>query len=207
MNRKQLTLRVVKPAVFLALLVPAVLLLRDALVGNLSANPIEDITHRTGRTGLTILLLSLAVTPLRRIAGWSELVKLRRMVGLLAFFYLSLHFSTYIGLDQFFSFVDIVDDVLNRPYITVGFTSFLLLVPLALTSTNKMVKRLGGKRWVKLHQLVYVAATGGVLHFLWLVKADTRDPVIYGVVLVLLLGFRLVVRRRTTLGGGTRRRG
>jgi sulfoxide reductase heme-binding subunit YedZ len=191
----ELTKWVVKPVVFLALLVPAAWLLWDGLSGNLSANPIEDVTHRTGRWGLTILLVTLVVTPAMRLSGWSQLIKLRRMIGLFAFFYVSLHFATYIVLDQFFSFRDITDDVLNRPYITVGFTSFVLLIPLALTSTKRMVKRLGGRAWARLHKLVYVAAAGGVLHFLWLVKADTRDPILYGVALVLLLGARLERRR------------
>ena len=195
MNRGLLTRRVIKPLVFVGLLVPAALLVRDAFTGNLSANPIEDITHRLGWWGLTILLATLAVTPLRRVTGWSQLISLRRMVGLAAFCYLSLHFLTYVVLDQFFSVRDIVDDVANRPYITVGFASYALLVPLAVTSTKKMVRRLGGKRWVRLHRLVYVAAAGGVLHFLWLVKADARDPTIFGVVLVALLGFRIWMRR------------
>lgn len=182
---------VLKPAVFLASMAPAALLVWDTIAGNLSANPIEDVTHRTGRWGLTFLLITLAVTPLRRLTRLSQLGLLRRMLGLFAFFYLSLHFAIYFGLDQFFSLEDIVEDVAKRPYITVGFSSFLLLLPLALTSTKKMIKRLGGKRWTRLHRLVYVAAAGGVLHFLWQVKADTRDPVIYGVVLVVLLALRL----------------
>jgi sulfoxide reductase heme-binding subunit YedZ len=191
----ELTRWVVKPVVFFALLVPAAWLLWDGLSGNLSANPIEDVTHRTGRWGLTILLVTLAVTPIMRLSGWSQLIRLRRMIGLFAFFYVALHFATYIVLDQFFSFADVADDVLNRPYITVGFTSFVLLIPLALTSTKGMVKRLGGRTWARLHKLVYVAAAGGVLHFLWLVKADTRDPILYGGALVLLLGARLERRR------------
>ena len=191
MTRSRWFSLVVKPAVFVALLVPAALLVWDGFAGNLGANPIEEITHWTGRWGLTILLLTLALTPLRRVTGWSQFITLRRMVGLFAFFYVLLHFSTYIGLDQFFYFPGIIEDIAERPYITVGFTSFLLLVPLAVTSTNRMVKRLGGRRWVRLHQLVYVAAAGGVLHFLWLVKADMRDPAIYGTVLVILLSFRL----------------
>ena len=188
-----------RPTVFLASLVPAALIVWDTLTGRLSANPIEDVTHRTGRWGLSFLLLTLAVTPLRRLTGFSHLILLRRMLGLFAFFYLSTHFAIYLGLDQFFSIRDIVEDVAKRPYITVGFTSFVLLVPLAVTSTKKMVKRLGGKRWTRLHQLVYVTAAGGVLHFLWLVKADTRDPIIYGSILVVLLGLRLGLRRGRTV--------
>jgi sulfoxide reductase heme-binding subunit YedZ len=195
MNRAQLVRRVVKPAAFVTLLLPAVILARDLAAGNLSVNPIEDITHRTGRWGLILLLATLAVTPVRRITGWSVLIRFRRMVGLFAFFYLLLHFSTYVVLDQFFSLRGIADDVVNRPYITVGFASLVLLVPLALTSTKGMVKRLGGRRWANLHRLIYVAAGGGIVHFVWLVKADYRDPTIYGIVLVLLLASRLKLPR------------
>jgi sulfoxide reductase heme-binding subunit YedZ len=198
LNRSQLVRWVAKPTVFVALAVPLLLLARDALTGGLSANPIEDLLHRTGRWGLKILILSLAVTPLRWTTGWSILVRFRRMIGLFAFFYLCLHFSIYLGLDQFFSLSEILADVAKRPYITVGFTALILLVPLALTSTKRMVKRLGGRRWVNLHRLVYVAASGGVLHFLWAVKADTRDPSIYAVVLMVLLAMRIPIWRKQT---------
>lgn len=195
MTSGKLMKRVIKPALFVALLLPAVWLVRDTLTGNLTANPIEDITHRTGRWGLTVLLATLAVTPLMKLSGWSQLIRLRRMIGLFAFFYLCLHFATYIVLDQFFAFSEIAADVAKRPYITVGFASFVLLVPLAVTSTKGMVKRLGGKAWSKLHKLVYVAAAGGFFHFLWLVKADTRDPILYGIALVILLASRLLIPR------------
>ncbi len=190
MTRTQLVRQVGKPILFLACLIPAALLALDFVADDLGANPIEEITHRTGRWGLRFLLMTLAVTPLRLLSGWSQLIVFRRMLGLFAFFYVLLHFSTYLVLDQFFYIAGIVEDVAKRPYITVGFTSFVLLIPLAVTSTNGWVKRLGGKRWSALHKLAYVAATGGVLHFLWLVKADTRAPVIYGSILVLLLGIR-----------------
>ncbi len=190
MTRTQWLTRVGKPVVFLLALAPALLLGLDFATDDLGANPIEEITHRTGRWGLRFLLIALAVTPLRIVTGWSQLVLLRRMLGLFAFFYVLLHFSTYIVLDQFFYLAGIVEDVAKRPYITVGFTSFLLLIPLAITSTNGWVKRLGGKRWTKLHKLAYVAATGGILHYLWLVKADSRDPVVYGTILLVLLGIR-----------------
>ncbi len=175
--------------------VPAARLAFDAWTGGLGANPIEEVTHRTGWWTLAFLMLTLAVTPARRLSGWGALIKLRRMLGLYAFFYAVLHFGTYIGLDQFFAFGFILEDITERPYITVGFTAFLMLIPLAATSTRKMVKRLGGKRWVRLHRLVYVAAALGVLHFLWLVKADVREPVIFGWTLVALLGYRLVAER------------
>jgi sulfoxide reductase heme-binding subunit YedZ len=195
-TRGQFVSWVAKPAVFAVLLVPLGLLSYDALTGGLSANPIEDLLHRTGRWGLKILILSLAMTPLRRVTGWSILVRFRRMIGLFAFFYLCLHFSIYLGLDQFFSLSEIVADVAKRPYITVGFVTLMLLVPLAITSTKRMVKWMGGKRWTRLHSLVYVAAFGGFLHFLWAVKADTRDPTVYGLALALLLAARLPLWRK-----------
>ncbi len=146
-------------------------------------------------------MLTLSVTPVRQITGIGWLIKLRRMLGLFAFFYASLHFATYVGLDQFFAFDYILEDIAERPYITVGFTALLILVPLAVTSTKRMVKRMGGKRWSRLHKLVYLAAALGVLHFLWLVKADIREPAIFAAVLVMLLGYRLTaeLRRRVSI--------
>lgn len=195
MKQVQFIRRVLKPAVFLLALIPAALLLRDGLTGGLGVNPIEEITHRTGTWTLTFLMFTLAVTPARRVLRLNALIHLRRMLGLFAFFYASLHFLTYIVLDQFFLLTAIIDDIAERPYITVGFTSFVLLIPLAATSTNRMVKRLGGKRWQRLHRLVYVAAAGGVLHFLWQIKADARRPLIYAAVLAVLLGYRLWAKR------------
>ena len=195
MTRNQLTRWVVRPAVVMLCLVPLLWLLWDTFTGNLSANPLEDITHRTGLAGLRILVVTLAVTPLVRISGWSHLMKLRRSIGLFAFFYVTLHLGTYLLFDQFFSLTGIVEDVAKRPYITVGFSGFLVLALLAVTSTNKMVKRLGGARWRALHSLVYVAAAAGVVHYLWLVKIDTRDPTIYGVIVVVLLASRLWSKR------------
>ncbi len=174
----------------------------------MGANPIEEITHRTGWWTLAFLMATLAVTPVRQVTGLGWLIKLRRMLGLFAFFYASLHFATYIGLDQFFAFAYILEDIAERPYITVGFTALLLLTPLAATSTKRMVKRIGGRRWKLLHKLVYVAAILGVLHFLWLVKADIREPAIFGAILTALLGYRLIggLRRRFRIrrrqGGG-----
>ena len=195
MTRTQLTKWVVRPAVVVVCLVPLLWLLWDTFTGNLSANPLEDITHRTGLATLRVLVATLAVTPLVRISGWSHLMKLRRLIGLFAFFYVTLHLGTYLLFDQFFSIAGIVEDVAKRPYITVGFGAFLLLLPLAVTSTKRMVKRLGGARWKTLHSLVYVAAAAGVVHYLWLVKLDTRDPTIYGVIVVVLLATRLWRRR------------
>jgi len=179
-----------KAGIFVAALVPAGILIYRALSDGLGANPIEAITHFTGDWTLNFLLITLAVSPLRRLCGWNQLIRYRRMLGLFAFFYACLHFLTYLVLDQFFDFGEIWRDVAKRPYITVGFTAFLLLIPLALTSTRRMVQRLGA-RWRRLHSCIYVIGTLGVLHYLWLVKADIRTPVLYGIVLLALLALRL----------------
>ena len=182
---------VFKVCVFSACVIPLMVLAWQALSDQLGANPIEEITDRTGIWTLRLLLITLAVTPARRLTGWNRLVQVRRMLGLFAFFYGSLHFLTYIWLDQFFVVEDMVADVMERPFITVGLTSFILLIPLAVTSTSDMIKRLGGKWWLRLHRLVYVTSIGGVVHYLWLVKADTRSPLIYGGILGVLLVYRL----------------
>jgi sulfoxide reductase heme-binding subunit YedZ len=189
-----------KPVVFLLCLIPFAQLAFNAYTGDLGANPIETITRFTGSWALIILIASLAVTPLRRITGKNELIKFRRMLGLFAFFYAALHFATYMVLDLYFDFPAIVKDVLKRPYITVGFTAFVLMIPLAATSTAGIIRRLG-KRWQQLHYLVYVSAILGVVHFYWLVKADISRPAQYGAALALLLGYRLLVKwapRRVT---------
>ena len=187
-----------KLALFPLCLVPLALLAVDGYRDTLGANPIEVITHSTGTWTLVFLLITLGITPLRRITGVNALIKLRRMLGLFAFFYVCLHFVTYFWLDQFFDWPAIVKDVIKRPFITVGFTSFMLLLPLALTSTNAMIKRLGGRRWQLLHRLVYVIAIGGVVHYLWLVKKDLTQPLIYAAVLGLLLGYRIIHRWRSS---------
>ncbi len=193
-------LSTMKAVVFLAALIPLTLLIMDALSGNLGANPVEAITHRTGDWVLNFLLITLAVTPLRKITGWHWLLRIRRMLGLYAFFYVLLHFTTYIWLDRFFVFDEIGKDIAKRPYITVGFTCFLLLIPLAVTSTNAMVRRMGAKRWQRLHKMVYVIAIGGVLHYLWLVKSDIVLPLTYGLILALLLVLRApAVSRRLSM--------
>ena len=158
---------------------------------NLGANPIEFITRGLGDFILIFLMITLAVTPLRRLTGWNWLIKLRRMLGLFAFFYAALHFVTYIWLDQFFDLRDIVKDVIKRPFITVGFLAFVALIPLAVTSTNAMVRRLGGKRWQALHRLIYAIAILGVVHYWWLVKRDIREPLLYAAILTVLLGIRI----------------
>ena len=183
-----------KPLVFVAALLPFGWLIWLGWSDQLGANPIETITRYTGDWTLRFLFITLAVTPLRNLSGWKWLMRLRRMLGLFAFFYAVLHFATYLVLDQFFAWEHIVDDIAERPYITVGFACFLLLIPLAITSTNAMVRRLGGRRWQLLHRSVYVIAIGGVVHFLWLVKADLREPLIYGAILAALLGYRLAKR-------------
>lgn len=162
----------------------------------LGPNPIEFVIRSLGTWTLTLLLATLAVTPLRRLTGFNALIRVRRLLGLFAFFYACLHFLAYVGLDQFFDMRAILADIVKRPYITVGFTCLLLLVPLAATSTNAMQRRLGGKRWQRLHRLVYVIAAGGVLHYLWLVKKDITQPVLYGLVLLILLGLRVWWRAR-----------
>jgi sulfoxide reductase heme-binding subunit YedZ len=162
---------------------------------SLGANPIEELIHRFGKWGLNFLLITLAVTPVRRITGQAWLMRFRRMLGLFAFFYLLLHFLTYAGLDQRFDIKLIVEDVIERPYITIGMTALILLIPLAVTSTNAMMRRLG-RRWQKLHRLVYAIAILGVWHFYWQVKQDILEPLIYALILALLLCYRLLVRWR-----------
>jgi sulfoxide reductase heme-binding subunit YedZ len=183
-------LRTLKLIVFLLALIPVGLIVWGGFHNELGANPVEAITHRTGDWTLRFLVLTLSVTPVRRISGLHWLIRFRRMFGLFAFFYAALHFTTYLWLDQNFLWHEIVKDVTKRPYITVGFSALLMMIPLALTSTRGMVKRLGGARWQRLHRLVYVIATFGVLHYLWLVKSDIREPVIYGCILLGLFFYR-----------------
>lgn len=185
------TLTAVKALLFSAALIPLMKLVYAGFHDALGANPIEKITRTTGWWTLTFLLITLSVTPLRKLTGWSWWVRLRRMLGLYAFFFACLHFSTYLVLDQFFDWQAIVKDIAKRPYITVGFPAFVLLIPLAITSTDGMIRRLGGKNWRRLHQLVYPIAIAGVVHFWWLVKKDIREPAAFGMLLTMLLGFRL----------------
>jgi len=185
-------------------LIPAAVMAYDAATGHLAAEPIKDLTHRTGTWGITWLTATLAITPLRRLTGWNRLQSYRRMLGLFAFFYLSLHFSVYLVLDQFFDGHTIVKDIAKRPYITVGFAGFLLMIPLALTSTRGWIKRLG-RRWVTLHALIYVTALAGIVHFAWSQKADETRPRLYGAVIVLLLAARLAPRLMRVARSGRRR--
>jgi len=184
-----------KLLVFINCLVPVALIVWDLINNRLGANPLDFITRATGTLALIFLLLSLAITPVRKLTGWNSLIKHRRMLGLYAFFYLTLHLAAYVWFDKFFRLDEIAVDVYRRPFILVGMMSFLLMVPLAVTSTNKMIKRLGGKRWSKLHKLAYVCAAGGVLHYYLLVKSDVTKPFLYAAVLAILLGYRFVVAR------------
>jgi sulfoxide reductase heme-binding subunit YedZ len=193
----QKSIRTLKVLVFLVCLIPLakrVLEIFGVAGMSLGANPVEELIHRFGIWGLNFLLITLAVTPLRRLTGKNWLLRFRRMFGLFAFFYVLMHFLTYAGLDQRFSLPAILEDIAERPYITVGFTAFLLLIPLAATSTRAMMKRLG-RRWQKLHRLVYVIAILGVCHFYWQVKLDTMEPLIYAAILAVLLAFRIKGRK------------
>ena len=186
-------IRWIKVAVFVTCVVPLGLLAWAGYTQNLGANPIEKITHATGDWTLRFLLITLAITPLRKLLGVPWLIKFRRMLGLFAFFYACLHFTTYIWLDKFFNLHEMLADVAKRKFITVGFTAFVLLIPLAATSTAGWIRRLGGKRWQALHRLVYFSAIAGVIHYVWLVKADIREPLEYGAILAVLLGYRVVM--------------
>jgi sulfoxide reductase heme-binding subunit YedZ len=190
--------RFTKAITFVNALVPLALLAWDAAHGNLGANPLEYVTRTTGMLTLIFLTLSLAVTPLRKLTGWNWLGMHRRILGLYAFFYGALHFLTYIWFDRAFNLKSTLGDVAQRPFITVGFASFLIMIPLAVTSTNKMVKRLGGKRWNRLHKAVYLAGALGALHYWMLVKSDTRLPLTFAFVIALLLGYRIFKANRTT---------
>jgi methionine sulfoxide reductase heme-binding subunit len=186
--------RFAKLVVFVNSAIPLVLLLWDLYHKRVGPNPLEFATRTTGMLTLIFLSLTVAVTPLRKIFGFNSLVKVRRMLGLFAFFYGALHLFTYIWFDRLFNLLSVGQDVVKRPFILAGMTAFILMVPLAITSTNKMVKRLGGKRWARLHQLVYFAAIAGVIHFWMLVKADTRLPLTFGFILLFLLGYRLLTK-------------
>jgi sulfoxide reductase heme-binding subunit YedZ len=199
--------RWLKPALFVLCLVPAAWVIW-ALYSDfarttsfLGANPITEAEHFTGKWTLRFLIVTLSITPLRRLTGWNWLVRYRRMFGLFAFSYAALHLSMYIGVDMFFDFGDIVHDVVKHPYITIGMAAFLLLIPLAVTSTNAMVRRLGGARWRSLHRLVYVVAVLGVIHFWWAVKKDITEPLIYAFIFGVLFVARII-----WMAGGRRAR-
>lgn len=183
----------IKPVLFLICLIPLALLIHRALTGGLGANPVEFLQHSTGDWTLRFLIFTLAVTPLRKLLNLPDLIRFRRMLGLFAFFYVCLHFITYIGPDQSFNFAGMLKDVVKRPFITVGFLAFLLLIPLAITSTAGWIRRLGGRRWQMLHRAIYISAMLGVIHYYWLVKSDVRKPLFYGALVVILLAYRVWV--------------
>jgi sulfoxide reductase heme-binding subunit YedZ len=180
-----------KIIIFINSLVPLALLAWDASRGNLGANPVEFFLRTTGVLTLVFLLITLSITPLRKYYGWNQLIKFRRMLGLYSFFYGFLHLITYSIFDKSFSVSAIASDIWQRPFIAVGMFAFFLLVPLAITSTGGMIKRLGGKNWQKLHRLTYLAAIGGVVHFWMIVKSDVFYPLLFGLVLAVLLGYRI----------------
>ena len=198
---------ILKPIAWIACLVPLALLVFGAFTGTLGANPVERITHRTGLATLILLLVTLAITPLRRWTGMLWLIQYRRLVGLFAFFYGCLHLLTYLWLDQNFRIAAMAHDVVKRPFITMGTLSWLLMLPLALTSTQKAIRSLG-KNWLRLHRLVYAAAAAGAIHFYWLVKRDKQEPLLYLAILTALLAWRLAVwiaqvqAQQKAVGGG-----
>lgn len=189
--RKLLTSKWTKIVVFLVSSIPFVLLCWGLLRNDLGINPVETLQHTTGDWTLRFLIFTLAITPLRKILKLPELIRFRRMLGLFAFFYVVLHFLTYLGPDQSFNFSGMWDDVAKRKFVTVGFAAFVLLIPLAATSTTGMIRRLGGKRWQALHRSIYVAAILGVIHYYWLVKSDVRKPLIYAFFVAILLLWRV----------------
>jgi sulfoxide reductase heme-binding subunit YedZ len=186
--------RVLRPALWLLVIVPAIVLVAQLLLDQLGAEPIEALEHASGEWALRLLAASLAVTPLMRLTGWGWMVAQRRFLGLAAFVWAMGHLSVYLVLDQFFDWPAIAEDILKRLYITVGMLAFLLMVPLALTSTKSSIRKLGGKRWNQLHRLVYVSAVAGCVHFLWAVKKDLTEPLLYAGVFALLFVLRVVRR-------------
>jgi sulfoxide reductase heme-binding subunit YedZ len=192
------TIVILKRVILVAALIPALRLVAAAFTGNLTANPIEYLTHQTGWWALAFLTISLSVTPIRRLSGWHEVIRLRRTLGLFAFFYATLHLLIWVALDNFFDGPMMVEDVVERPFVTIGMATYLILLALAATSTTSAVRRLG-RRWQQLHRLVYLASIGGVVHFWWLVKADTREPQRWAIAVALLIGFRLWWMNRARL--------
>jgi len=184
----------IKALIWAACLMPLARLGYKALTGGLTANPIEFITLSTGTWTLVFILATLSITPLRQVTGWNWLIKLRRLIGLFAFFYGLLHFTTYIWLDKFFDLNDMARDVLKRPFITAGFCAFVLMIPLAATSTARAIRKMGGRKWQLLHRLICVSGIAAVVHFWWKVKADARQPKIYAAVLIVLLAWRIIDR-------------
>ena len=185
-------IRALKVAAFLSCLGPVLVLTWKGFHDGLGANPIDVITRTTGKWTLTFLLITLSVTPVRKLSGLAWLIRFRRMLGNFAFFYGSLHLMTYVWLDKFFDVHEMLHDIAKRRFITAGLTAWVLMLPLAITSTTGWIRRLGGKRWQMLHRLIYFSAAAGVIHFIWLVKADLRRPLTYGAILAALLAYRLI---------------
>ncbi len=188
--------RLLKPAVFIISLFPLLWLILQAFTAGLGANPVEKLLHHMGDWALNFLMITLAISPIKEITGLTWLLRLRRMTGLFSFFYASLHLLTYVAIDQYFAWNAIIEDIMKHKRIIIGLASYTLLILLAITSTNHMIQRIGFSRWRSLHRLTYVSATGGVIHYLWLVKKDMRTPLIYAAILVLLFGIRAVLRVR-----------
>lgn len=194
-------LKAAKLTVFLSALVPLARLVFNVLTGRTSANPAEDIILTTGLWAFRFLLVTLAITPMRRLTGWNRLVQFRRMLGLFAFFYACLHMLSYITFDRFFAFDEVLGDIAKRPFITAGMAAFALMIPLAVTSTKGWIRRLG-RRWQVLHRLVYLSALAAAVHFIWKVKVVIGEPIYYAAILAVLLGFRLVWHLATTRRSG-----
>ena len=189
--KKEILIRALKVMLFLLCLGPLAVLVWKGFHDLLGANPVDVITRTTGRWTLTFLLITLSVSPIRKLLRMPRLIRFRRMLGLFAFFYGTLHLMTYVWLDKFFNVPEMLHDIAKRRFITVGMTAWFLLLPLALTSTAGWIRRLGGKRWQNLHRLIYLSAAAAVIHFIWLVKADLRRPLTYGAVLAVLLAYRI----------------
>jgi sulfoxide reductase heme-binding subunit YedZ len=207
-TRAAIVTRVVKPLLYVTAVLPFAWIVFALATDRVNGDQVKFIQHTTGLTVLVSLFITLAVTPLRRLTGWNEVIRARRLIGLTAFWYALLHFLTYVVFDQSLSVAEITEDVAKHPWVLVGFSSLLMLVPLAVTSTNGWIRRLGGKQWRRLHSLIYPVAVGGVLHFLWLVKKDVRTPLYFAVVLAVLLTLRfriyLSMRRAPAEASGPR---
>ena len=200
MTRVELITRVVKPGLFVTALLPLAYLLLRLATGSVEGDQVKFLQHVTGDTVLACLLLTLSVTPLRRLTGWNELIRVRRLIGLTAFWYALIHLLSYVVFDQSLSISEIGADILKHPWVLVGFAAFLMLLPLAVTSTKGWVRRLGGRRWQRLHRLIYPATAAGVVHYFWLVKKDVTDPVYWAAALLVVLALRLVKRPARRLG-------
>jgi sulfoxide reductase heme-binding subunit YedZ len=200
-SERTISTRYLRPSLFLLCLLPVAALVWSIAAGNLGANPLEEIRDSTGIWTLRFLLITLVVTPLRHLTKWHDIIKIRRMLGLFSFFYATLHFVSYVWLDQFFALDEMIKDLTKRPFIMAGYAGFVVLIPLAVTSTRKWILRLGGNRWQRLHRLIYISAAAGILHYFWRVKLDVRRPIIYGIVLSVLLILRMFHKMRANFGG------